>query len=249
TRPETTVVRNGFRPGNALRGRDMPRAQSALLRVRRGAGAFAAVLLRGTDVDERAAEVLEDVVLVRAEDRVVAFDDRVLGRCGGRDLGRDRPPFGDPAIAAAVEQADVLVAEEREDPERVGGPPVVLVAIDHDRVVTGDALAAQQRGEAGAVDIVAHDGVVQLGVPVDLDRAGDVARLVQQDVLVGLDDHESRSAQTLLEPGGRHEASRLRILGELCGRGVEIDGHSGLLGVGAEGAKARRRRVDPSLRR
>ena len=54
-----------------------------------------------------------------------------------------------------------------------------------------DALRAEQRGERLAVDVVALHRVVEVGVPVDLDRAGDVAGLVEQDVLVGLDDDEA----------------------------------------------------------
>ena len=42
--------------------------------------------------------------------------------------------------------------------------------------------------EAGLVDEVALDRVLQVGVPVDLDRARDVADVVEQHVLVGLDD-------------------------------------------------------------
>ena len=77
----------------------------------------------------------------------------------------------------------------------------------HDGGVAGDALAAEQRGEAGAVDVVADDRVVEVGVPVDLDRAGDVAGLVQQHVLVGLDDDQAGVAEVLGEPLGGDEPS------------------------------------------
>ena len=42
-----------------------------------------------------------------------------------------------------------------------------------------------------AVDVVPHDRVVEVGVPVELDRAGDVAGVVQQHVLVGLEHHDA----------------------------------------------------------
>ena len=57
-----------------------------------------------------------------------------------------------------------------------------------------------QGGEALGVDVVARDRVVQVGVPVDLDRAGDVAGVVEQDVLVGLDDHEAGVVEVLGQP-------------------------------------------------
>lgn len=157
----------------------------------------------------------ENVILVRADERVVALDDGILrGRTAGR-LTRELASLRDPAVASAVEQTHVLVTEEGEDPEGVGGPPVVLVAVDDDRVRAIDALAAQQLGEALAVDVVAHHGVVELGVPVDLHRSRDVAGLVEQDVFIGLDDHQTRRSQPFREPLRGHEAARFGILGEL----------------------------------
>jgi len=121
-------------------------------------------------------------------------------------------------------QTDVLVPEEREDPQGVGGPPVVLVAVDHDGAVARDAVATHQRGERLAVDVVTLDGVVEVEVPVDLDGALDVARLVEQDVLVGLDHDQPRLAEVLLQPLGAHETLGVGVLGEAGGR-VVLDGH------------------------
>ena len=45
-------------------------------------------------------------------------------------------------------------------------------------------------GEPLAVDVVAGHRVVEVGVPVDLDRARDVPGVVEQDVLVGLEDDD-----------------------------------------------------------
>ncbi len=78
-------------------------------------------------------------------------------------------------------------------------------------------LALSSRGEARAVDVVAHDRVVELGVPVDLHRAGDVAGLVEQDVLVGFDDDQPGLAEAGLEPLARDEPAGLGVLGELGG--------------------------------
>ena len=78
-------------------------------------------------------------------------------------------------------------------------------------------LRAHQRREAGRVDVVARDRVVELGVPVDLDRAGDVAGLVEQDVLVRLDDHQPRIAQVLRQPVGGNQPLRVGVVGKLGG--------------------------------
>jgi hypothetical protein len=56
--------------------------------------------------------------------------------------------------------------EQLEHPQRVGRPPVVLVAVDHDGVVARDAALGHQPGEARAVHVVAGDRVVEVGVPV-----------------------------------------------------------------------------------
>ena len=60
-------------------------------------------------------------------------------------------------------------------------------------------------GELRAVDVVAHVWVVEVGVPVDLHRAGDVAGVVEQDVLVGLDDGQARAAEVAGQPVGRDQ--------------------------------------------
>src|SRR5699024_5975446 len=117
---------------------------------------------------------------------------RVAGGGGGLALlgGGHLPALRLPGGAAPVQQAHVRMPEQREDPQRVGRPPVRLVAVDHHGGLAGDAGGVHELREAGAVDVVAGDGVVEVQVPVDLHRAGDVAGLVQQHVLVGLDDDQ-----------------------------------------------------------
>ncbi len=73
-------------------------------------------------------------------------------------------------------------------------------------------------------DVVAHDGVVEIGVPVDLHGTGNVAGLVEQHVFVGLDDDEAGFTEVLGEPLGGDETLGMGVLGELrCG--VELGGH------------------------
>ena len=147
----------------------------------------------------------QHVVFERADRLVVALHDGIAGRRVGRDGQGGVAAFGQPEVAPAVEQSDVGVAEQREDPQRVGRPPVALVAVDHHGVVAGDALAVHQVGELLAVDVVADPGVVEVGVPVDLHRAGNVADVVEQDVLVGFDDRQTGRAHVGREPVGGDE--------------------------------------------
>ena len=72
-------------------------------------------------------------------------------------------------------------------------------------------LAAQSSAKLFGVEVVAGHLVVQLGVPVDLDRAGDVAGVVEQHVLVGLDDDEALVAEVLGQPLGGDQALRVGV--------------------------------------
>ena len=93
-----------------------------------------------------------------------------------------------PALAAAVHDPAILVAVELEHPECVAGPPVVLVAVEHDGRVVGDAFGAAEFGESILADVVAHERILQVGMPIDLHRAGHVPLLIEQHVFVRLDD-------------------------------------------------------------
>ena len=64
---------------------------------------------------------------------------------------------------------------------------------------------AADRGELLGVDVVADELVLEVALPVDLDGAGDVAHVVEQDVLVALDDPDLRVVAVLLDPVGRDE--------------------------------------------
>src|SRR5438045_6531420 len=61
-----------------------------------------------------------------------------------RDLGLERASFLLPFDSAAVKQLRVRKAEQPENPEGVGGPPVVLVAVEDDGRVLVDPLVAEE---------------------------------------------------------------------------------------------------------
>jgi hypothetical protein len=88
-----------------------------------------------------------------------------------------------PQLAAAVEQLH-LVAEtvDVEHPRAPGGEPVVVVAVEDDRRVFGDAGIAQRLLERLARGDVALDRIDELGVPVEMDGARNVAALVDAGV-------------------------------------------------------------------
>src|SRR5215469_11769181 len=203
----------------------MTAAQGAFLGVIGHVQQFAGVLTGRTDIDQRLAEVGQYLVLERADLLVVAVHDRVVGRRTVWRLGDERAVLGDPLGPAAVHQAQVRVAEQGAYPQRVRRPPVVPVAVEHQGGVPADPLLRHQPGKPGAIDVVAGDRVVELGVPVKLDRPGDVAGLVQQHILVGLGHDQAFVSYVLGNPLGRHQHVRVGVVLELR-RGV-IGQHHG----------------------
>ncbi len=220
TGAEAAVGVGGFAPRDRARRRDVTRPQRPLLGVVGHVGALAGVLLGGADVDQRlAAQRGQHVVFERADRCVVARDDGIAGRGFRRYVQGGLAPLGEPQVASPVEQPNVRMAEQGEHPQRIRRPPVALVAVDHHGVVAGDALAVHQLGELLAGDVVAHPRVVEVGVPVDLDRAGNMADVVEQHVLVGFHDGQTGSAHVGGQPVGGDQPFGVGVAGQ-SGTGI-----------------------------
>jgi hypothetical protein len=69
-------------------------------------------------------------------------------------------------------------------------------------VLVRDAAAAEQLAELGRAEEVALDLVLEVLLPVEPDRAGDVRLGVERGVLVDLDDADRVVAQMVLDPLG-----------------------------------------------
>src|SRR5208337_2683860 len=110
-----------------------------------------------------------------------------------------------PLLPAAVEQQDLVVAVQLEVPVGVGGEPVVVAAVEQHGVVGRDAPLGQQRFEARPVHEVTADRILQVLLPVELDRGRDVPLVVGAGVLVYLDDDDTRVTDMGLRPVGVHE--------------------------------------------
>src|SRR5262249_30588815 len=177
---------------------------------------LAGELLRGADVDEAlaVAEGGEHLVALRADGLVAGPGEEGGGLVGG-DVGGGGSSFGDPLLARAVDELDVAGAVVVQVPVGVGREPVVAIAIEDDRVFVGDPARSEEGAERVRIEEVALDLVLQVELPVEADRAGDVRLGVQRGVLVDLDDADRGIAQVLLHPVGLDEHV-LRI-GEHCG--------------------------------
>src|SRR6266481_939981 len=169
---------------------------------------LAGKFINGANVDELAGLATfddgEDFFLAGAEGIVNARN--VIGR--GGDFGGilcERSLFLEPLFAATVDEANVLMAVELQLPESVSGEPVVVVAIKKDGGVVGNAGGAEKPFESGLVDQVAADAVLELGLPVAGDRAGDVALVVGGGVHVDFDEAEIGGIEILSGPIGGNE--------------------------------------------
>ena len=74
------------------------------------------------------------------------------------------------------------------------------------------ACAVTRRCTPEAVDVIAYYGVLQIGVPIYFDRAGDVTDLIQQNVFVRFHDAEILIVEMLGNPFRFDQHFGMRIL-------------------------------------
>ena len=79
------------------------------------------------------AHMLQHLLAIGADGRVVPGHLRIVARYDIRHLAGQRPPLLFPLQPPTVHQTRPTVSKELEDPVSVGGPPVVLVAIEDHR--------------------------------------------------------------------------------------------------------------------
>ena len=141
----------------------------------------------------------------RAAADVVALlhRDVAFGVTGHR--GHELAAFFGPAQPATVHQSKILDAEELEHPKGVRRPPVVLVTVENDCGAVVHTFRPQQPLEPRAIDVVAGQWIVEIDDPIDFHRSGNVARLIEQDVLVRLDNTDIGIVQVVGHPLGRDE--------------------------------------------
>jgi len=85
-------------------------------------------------------------------------------------------------------------------PEGVGGKPIVVVAVEKNGGVIGNARSAEKILKRGFVDEVAANVVLELGLPVPANSAGDVALVVGGRVNIDFDETEIGRVQVLSDP-------------------------------------------------
>src|SRR6266481_3631121 len=213
---EAAVLLAGHSPGNAPRARDVAAALTSL-RQPGWRKDFAGELVWTAHVDESVA----------------------LGLKGALDLGQKRPErhislhrpigcFGDcwhlscelttlasPFLPATVHQAHVLVAVDLHLPQRPGGEPVVVVAVEDHRCIVADAGLGHQPFEGVLRDDVAFHRVAELRRPVPGYGACDVTLIVSRGVDVHLDEANAGILAVFCDPRGLDEHFRMRVLSHM----------------------------------
>src|SRR5919112_2628947 len=211
---EGPVLPDGPRPRHVRGSGNVPAPEGALLGVVGHVQQLALVLAGAPHVNERPAglQVLLHVLLEGPYPRVVPLRHGILGPSKGRHVLGHLAALGLPLDPSAVHDLDVVVAEETEHPEGVGGPPVVPVPVEDDRGVGAYALLGHQVREVLGVKVVAHQGVVEVLDPVYLHGVRDVAYVVEEHVLVRLHDAKVLGiVQIIRHPLGADQGVGVRV--------------------------------------
>ena len=198
-----------------LAPRDAPGARdvaAALTRFRQSGRRqnFAREFLRAANVDECRRFRFHRLLHFRQEraQRRVGRLRLVRLRGDRRLLGAEVAAFGEPFLSAAVHDPHVLVPVHLQLPERPGGKPVVVVAVQDDRRLVVDAGAAEKGFELVRRHDVAHNGVAELGRPVPACCAGHVSLIVRRRIHIDLDDPDAGVGRMLCDPIRGREDTR-----------------------------------------
>src|SRR5207253_5324852 len=187
---ESAVLVGSLRPGNIRGLGNVTGALSSFGHARRGDN-FAGEFVDGTNVDELARLA----AVHYGEDFFLACANGFVGTRNAIGRGSDvRGILGncalllEPFLAAAIDEADVLMAVELQLPKGVRGEPVVVVAVEKNSGVIGNAGVGKKLFERGFGDKVAADIVLKLGLPVPADGAGDVSLVVGGGIHIDFDE-------------------------------------------------------------
>ncbi len=186
----------------------MPSAKGAFLRILGHVQLFAGVLVIRAHIHQRniiTFQRLQHFIPKRADLAVAALLGCVLRGRVLRHFGGQLTALVDPLFAAAIHDLGIGMAKELKNPERIRCPPVVLVTIEHNGGIVADALLAHQRFEPLFVQVIAHQRIVKVAHPVDLNCARNMAQVVQQNIFVAFDQPNVRIVEMLGHPVGLDE--------------------------------------------
>src|SRR5258708_18720251 len=130
---------------------------------------LSAILAGGTYIDQRNVTMayMRENLVAQGPDIGLRFPSMVR-RLGIRwDFGRDFAFDGQPFDAATIQQANILVTIVLQDPERPGGTPVVIVAIQDNGGIIADPRPPQKLFQVCFAQWCPHHLVLQFFLPVE----------------------------------------------------------------------------------
>src|SRR5262249_6310906 len=106
---------------------------------------------------------------------------------------------------SAIDEANILVTVVFEQPERIGGEPVVVIAVQDNRRLGRDTCVGGQFLEVFLADDVARNLILKLRLPVEGNRAGQVTGLVLRGIDIHLNETLVGVFEVLNSPIGGNE--------------------------------------------
>jgi len=140
----------------------------------------------------------------------LAFEAVLRGLWGG-DLGGVRPSLRLPLDPPAVDQLDPVVPVVPERPIRIGGEPVVVVAVEDDACVRRHASLAEQLAPVFLRRDVAADQIAQLSGPIPAHGTLYMPLAISRSVDVHLDESDVRIVEMVGHPLGRNQRGRIGV--------------------------------------
>src|SRR2546421_2952204 len=218
---EGAILANRLAPRDVGGTRNVAAALGALLGQVFRSQQLATELLGRADVDQGypGFAQLGQHLVAEHPDALHRLAGPVSCRLDRRRFGHQLAAFVLPFLAATVHQPGVLVTVILEVPEEPGGEPVVVFAVDHDRVVVADPLRGKELLELVFRQQVTNRTGLEILAPVETDGALGVPAVVGSGVDVDLDDLDLRVVEMVGHPLGVHQDFRMGVagLGDLGG--------------------------------
>src|SRR5215212_5261239 len=211
---EGPILPHSPRPRHVSGPWDVPSPESAFLWVVRHVKELAPVLT-GTPYVDHLSPGLQMPLHVLPESPylgVVPLRNRVLSPGKGWYILGHFAPLRFPFYPSTVHNLHVVVAKETEHPEGVGRPPVVLVTVEDDRRIRGNAQLRHEVGEVLRVQVITHERIVEVLDPIYLHGVRYVANVIEEHVLIRFDYADVlRVVQVLCDPLSTNESLRVCV--------------------------------------
>ena len=212
-RPESAVIVASLAPGDVARSGDMPAALASFRQTWRSKN-LAGEFLWTADIHQHRASLAAGCLRLRQKraQRKIRRRHAIVRLWIFGSRSREFPCLGQPLLAPAIHNANILVPIKLELPQRPGGKPVVVVAIEHHGAVVGDSRFREQTLQRFLRQNVAPDVVAELRVPRPGDGAGDVALVIGVGIHIYFHDPHVPVFTVLRNPFRAYQQFRMSVV-------------------------------------